>query len=68
MGILPDYGDAGDPAVRARCGRLEACVGLGGNTAVFVGKLVLGLIVSSMAMLGDCPSCREECDRRGESR
>lgn len=53
MGILPDYGDVNDPAVRARYGRLEAVVGLGGNMLVFIGKLVLGIIVASMAVLGD---------------
>lgn len=51
--MIPDYGDTRDPAVRARYGKLEATVGLGGNTAVFIGKLLLGLLVSSMAILGD---------------
>jgi cation diffusion facilitator family transporter len=53
MGILPDYGDANDPAVRARYGRLEAYVGLAGNSLVFIGKLALGLLAASMAILGD---------------
>ncbi|MDD4308613.1 MAG: hypothetical protein PHU53_07395, partial [Thermoplasmata archaeon] len=53
MSLIPDYGDTRDPAVRARYGKLEATVGLGGNAAVFVGKLLLGLFVSSMAILGD---------------
>ncbi len=53
MDFLPDYGDTRDPGVRARYGKLEATVGLGGNMLVFVGKLALALIVSSMAILGD---------------
>jgi cation diffusion facilitator family transporter len=53
VSILPDYGDVSDPNVRARYGRLEAYVGLGGNGLVFVSKLLLGLSVASMAILGD---------------
>ncbi len=53
MGFLPDYGDVRDPEVRARYGKLEAKVGLGGNAIVFAGKLILALAVSSMAILGD---------------
>jgi cation diffusion facilitator family transporter len=53
VSLLPDYGDTADPNVRAKYGRLEAYVGLGGNGLVFVGKLLLGLSVASMAILGD---------------
>jgi cation diffusion facilitator family transporter len=53
VSILPDYGDPSDPQVRARYGMLEARVGLGGNALVFVGKLLLGLSVASIAILGD---------------
>ena len=53
MGLIPEYGDPRDPVIRAKYGKLEAYVGLGGNTLVFIGKLLLGLMVSSMAILGD---------------
>lgn len=53
MSIIPDYGDAKDPKVRARYGRLESTVSLTGNIALFLAKLLLGLSVSSVAILGD---------------
>jgi cation diffusion facilitator family transporter len=53
MALLPDYGDTSDPSVRARYGKLEAKVGLAGNTLVFVGKLLLAIMVASVAILGD---------------
>lgn len=53
MSFLPDYGDTSDPVVRAKYGKFEGYVGLGGNAIVFIGKLILGLAVSSMAILGD---------------
>jgi cation diffusion facilitator family transporter len=53
MGFLPDYGDLRDPSVRARYGKLEAKVGLAGNILVFAGKLMLAILVASVAILGD---------------
>ncbi|MBU4032295.1 MAG: cation-efflux pump [Candidatus Thermoplasmatota archaeon] len=53
MALLPDYGDTNDPNVRAKYGKLEAKVGLVGNTLVFVGKLLLAIMVASVAILGD---------------
>jgi cation diffusion facilitator family transporter len=53
MALLPDYGDVSDPSVRARYGKLEAKVGLAGNILVFAGKLMLAILVASVAILGD---------------
>jgi cation diffusion facilitator family transporter len=52
-GLVPDYGDAGDPDVRARYGYLEGWVSIGGNVALFVVKLVLGLFIASIALVAD---------------
>ncbi|MFO7618587.1 MAG: cation-efflux pump [Thermoplasmata archaeon] len=53
MALLPEYGDIRDPAVRARYGKLEAKVGLAGNLLVFTGKILLAMMVASVAILGD---------------
>lgn len=53
MSLLPDYGDTRQPAVRARYGKLVAKAGLVGNSFLFVGKLLLGLAFSSIAIVGD---------------
>lgn len=52
-GLLPDYGDASDPAVRARYGYLEGWVGILGNAGLFAGKLLLGLLIGSIALVAD---------------
>lgn len=53
MSIIPDYGDPHDPHVRAKYGKLEAGISLGGNVFLFIAKLLLGITVLSMAIIGD---------------
>ena len=50
---IPDYGDASDPAVRARYGYLEGYVSIAGNVLLFAVKVVLGLFIGSIALLAD---------------
>lgn len=53
MSLVPDYGDPSDLQVRARYGKLVSGVCLAGNVGLFLAKLVLGLAVLSMAIIGD---------------
>lgn len=53
MSVIPFYGDPTDPVVRAKYGFLESAIGLIGNSSLFVSKLVLGLLISSIALFGD---------------
>ncbi len=50
---LPDYGNAADPAIRAKYGYLEASVSIIGNIALFVVKLLFGLKINSIALIAD---------------
>ena len=50
---LPDYGDTGDLAVRAKYGYLEAVVSIIGNVLLFLIKLFLGLKINSIALIAD---------------
>ena len=42
-----------DPAVRRRCGTLSGAVGIGVNLLLFLGKVLAGLLTSSVAMVAD---------------
>ncbi|MFQ5909487.1 MAG: cation-efflux pump [Thermoplasmata archaeon] len=53
MSIIPDYGDPVDPVVRSKYGTLESTVSLVGNALLFVSKLMIGLLISSVALFGD---------------
>jgi cation diffusion facilitator family transporter len=53
VSLIPDYGDTSDPDVRAKYGYLESVVGIIGNSSLFVSKLVLGVVISSIALFGD---------------
>jgi cation diffusion facilitator family transporter len=53
VSLIPDYGDTSDPDVRAKYGYLESVVGIIGNSSLFVSKLVLGIMISSIALFGD---------------
>jgi cation diffusion facilitator family transporter len=53
LSIIPDYGDPADPAVRAKYGTLESSVSLIGNAGLLVSKLMIGLLISSIALFGD---------------
>ncbi len=53
MILLPDYGDATDPNIRARYGYLEAIVSICGNIILFLLKLFLGLFINSIALIAD---------------
>jgi cation diffusion facilitator family transporter len=50
---VPDYGDEGDPTVRARYGSLEGWVSIGGNVGLFALKVALGLFIASIALVAD---------------
>jgi cation diffusion facilitator family transporter len=45
--------NASDPAVRAKYAYLEACVSIVGNSLLFALKLVLGLMINSIALITD---------------
>ena len=51
--IVPDYGDLNDPDVRAKYGYLEAAVSIIFNFILFGIKLVLGLLINSIALIAD---------------
>ncbi|MFQ5883723.1 MAG: cation-efflux pump [Thermoplasmata archaeon] len=53
MSLIPDYGNPRNPEVRARYGYLESAVGLIGNSSLFIAKLTIGLLISSVALFGD---------------
>ncbi len=51
--LIPDYGDANDPVVRAKYGYLEGTVSIVGNALLFVIKFILGLFLNSIALIAD---------------
>jgi cation diffusion facilitator family transporter len=51
--VIPDYGDPNDPLVRAKYGYLEGIVSIIGNAILFIVKLVLGLLINSIALIAD---------------
>ena len=51
--LIPDYGDPEDINIRAKYGYLEGIVSIIGNSVLFVIKLVLGLIINSIALIAD---------------
>ncbi len=51
--ILPEYGDISDPAVRAKYAYLQSGICLGGNAFLLSAKLLLAIVWSSVAVLGD---------------
>ncbi len=51
--LIPDLGDASDPLVRSRYGALEGWVSILGNLGLFALKLVVGLFISSLAVIAD---------------
>jgi cation diffusion facilitator family transporter len=53
VSLIPDYGDPSDLQVRARYGKLVSGVCLAGNLGLFLAKLLLGITVLSMAIIGD---------------
>jgi cation diffusion facilitator family transporter len=53
VALIPDYGDPSDPEVRAKYGYLESAVGIIGNSSLFVSKMFIGLLISSVALFGD---------------
>lgn len=46
-------GDVHDPETRRRCGTLSGGMGIGLNLLLFLGKLLAGLLTSSVAMVAD---------------
>ncbi|OUQ78319.1 cation diffusion facilitator family transporter [Flavonifractor sp. An100] len=46
-------GDAQDPETRRRCGTFSGGMGLGLNILLFLGKLLAGILTSSVAMIAD---------------
>ncbi len=53
VSLVPDYGNPSDPEVRAKYGYLESAVGMAGNSSLLVMKMVIGLLISSVALFGD---------------
>ncbi len=53
MALIPNYGDASNPEVRAKYGYLESAIGIIGNSSLFILKLAIGLLISSVALFGD---------------
>jgi cation diffusion facilitator family transporter len=53
VSLIPDYGDPSDPKVRAKYGYLESAVCFVGNSSLFAAKLMIGLLISSVALFGD---------------
>lgn len=51
--VVPNYGNANDPNVRAKYGYLEGWVSIVGNLILFILKLVLGLFINSIALIAD---------------
>lgn len=51
--IIPYYGDKDDPLIRQKYGRLEAWVSIIGNTLLFVVKLIIGILLNSIALIAD---------------
>jgi len=51
--LIPDYGDPNDPLIRAKYGYLEGVVSIIGNTILFIIKLILGLLINSIALIAD---------------
>lgn len=51
--LIPEYGDVTDASVRAKYGYLEAIVSIIGNIILFLLKLVLGLLINSIALIAD---------------
>jgi cation diffusion facilitator family transporter len=51
--IIPEYGDAKDPSIRAKYGYLEATVSIIGNILLFLIKLILGIFINSIALIAD---------------
>ncbi|UCF07577.1 MAG: cation-efflux pump [Thermoplasmata archaeon] len=45
--------DTSDPAVRTKYAYLEACVSIVGNSLLFIFKIVLGLLINSIALITD---------------
>jgi len=53
VAFLPDYGNAKDPAVRAKYAYLQSGICLAGNAFLLSSKLFLSIIWGSVAVLGD---------------
>lgn len=53
MALLPSYGDPRNPYVRAKYAYLQSGVSLAGNISLFSAKLVMAVLWSSVAVLGD---------------
>lgn len=53
MKIIPDYGDASNPDVRAKYGYLEGWVSIAGNTILFAVKFIIGIIINSICLIAD---------------
>ncbi len=53
VALLPDYGNASDPAVRAKYAYLQSGICLAGNAFLLSSKLFLAIVWSSVAVLGD---------------
>lgn len=51
--LVPEYGNINDPDIRAKYGYLEASVSIIGNTFLFLIKLLLGLMINSIALIAD---------------
>ncbi len=51
--FVPDYQNAKDPQVRTRCGVLAGVLGIALNLLLFVFKLAVGLLSSSIAVVAD---------------
>lgn len=51
--LIPEYGDVTDASVRAKYGYLEAVVSIIGNVFLFLLKIVLGVMINSIALIAD---------------
>lgn len=51
--IIPNYGDKNNTLVRQKYGYLEAWISIIGNSLLFIIKLVIGIIINSIALIAD---------------
>ncbi|MDG6229829.1 MAG: cation diffusion facilitator family transporter [Candidatus Thermoplasmatota archaeon] len=53
MRWIPEYGDATDISIRAKYGYLEGSLSIIGNIVLFLIKIVLGVLLNSIALIAD---------------
>jgi len=51
--LVPDYKQPQQPHVRRKVGEISGACGIGFNILLFIGKLIMGLLTHSIAIVGD---------------